>query len=82
MIIANSIAHVPSSNAFRSGISGFRDILNAFENKAMMSQIAPESVNLPDLIDATSKAELCVKLASQLSSKAIEAYKQIMSIQV
>ncbi|MDK2877469.1 MAG: flagellar hook-basal body complex protein FliE [Thermoanaerobacteraceae bacterium] len=74
------------------GQKSFQDILKAAFDSAnkmqndydeiLKRQLVDESINIHDVVIAGEKAKLSLELTLQIRNKAIEAYQEIMRMQV
>ncbi|HHW02871.1 MAG TPA: flagellar hook-basal body complex protein FliE [Thermoanaerobacterales bacterium] len=74
------------------GQKSFQDILKAAFDSAnklqndydelLQRQLVDESINIHDVVIAGEKARLSLELTLQIRNKAIEAYQEIMRMQV
>jgi len=69
------------SQTMLSMTKNLNDATNAPE-VAMQDMLAGNGTDIHDVISAINKAEISVNVATQISTKVIQAYEKIMNIQV
>lgn len=81
----SSVIETPTTN-FKGVMSGLtnnlNDTMNAPDKLLKASMAGDSDVDIHDVMTAMAKAEMSVSIATQVTSKVIQAYDKIMQISV
>lgn len=84
---------IPSTSIESTEKVGFKEVMNGLSNGLNQSLNAPDkllqgamsgdsNVDIHDVMTAMAKADLTINIATQMTSKVIQAYDKIMQISV
>lgn len=91
-ISANSVVNATTDSSSKNTSSSFADLLTKSLNEVNELQIAADNAikeiatgkmdNIQDAVMAIEKADISMRLLLEVKNKAVQAYNQIMNMQV